>query len=65
MLDLHTTEHGYTEIEPPVLVRDEAMFGTAQLPKFLDDQFMRQGTRIGRNCFVKRFNTSLPKSCRD
>jgi seryl-tRNA synthetase len=39
MLDLHTTEHGYTEIAPPVLVRDEAMFGTAQLPKFEDDQF--------------------------
>jgi seryl-tRNA synthetase len=39
MLDLHTGEHGYTEIEPPVLVRDEAMFGTAQLPKFRDDQF--------------------------
>ena len=39
MLDLHTTEHGYTEIEPPVLVRDEAMFGTAQLPKFEEDQF--------------------------
>ena len=34
MLDLHTIEHGYTEIDPPVLVRDEAMFGTAQLPKF-------------------------------
>ncbi len=40
MLDLHTGEHGYQEIEPPVLVRDAAMFGTAQLPKFLDDQFM-------------------------
>ncbi len=39
MLDLHTTEHGYTEINPPVLVRDEAMYGTAQLPKFRDDQF--------------------------
>jgi seryl-tRNA synthetase len=39
MLDLHTTEHGYQEIEPPVLVRDEAMFGTAQLPKFREDQF--------------------------
>ena len=39
MLDLHTIEHGYTEIEPPVLVRDEAMFGTAQLPKFEEDQF--------------------------
>ncbi|GLK80651.1 serine--tRNA ligase [Methylopila turkensis] len=39
MLDLHTTEHGYTEVAPPLLVRDEAMFGTAQLPKFRDDQF--------------------------
>lgn len=39
MLDLHTTEHGYTEINPPILVRDEAMYGTAQLPKFRDDQF--------------------------
>jgi seryl-tRNA synthetase len=39
MLDLHTTEHGYMEVEPPVLVRDEAMYGTAQLPKFEEDQF--------------------------
>ena len=39
MLDLHTGEHGYTEVAPPVLVRDAAMFGTAQLPKFEDDQF--------------------------
>jgi seryl-tRNA synthetase len=39
MLDLHTNEHGYTEITPPLLVRDEVMFGTGQLPKFEDDQF--------------------------
>ncbi len=39
MLDLHTQEHGYTEVNPPILVRDEAMFGTAQLPKFKEDQF--------------------------
>jgi seryl-tRNA synthetase len=39
MLNLHTIEHGYQEIEPPVLVRDDAMFGTAQLPKFREDQF--------------------------
>jgi seryl-tRNA synthetase len=39
MLDLHTTEFGYTEISPPLLVREDAMFGTAQLPKFRDDQF--------------------------
>jgi seryl-tRNA synthetase len=39
MLELHTREHGYTEVSPPILVRDEAMFGTAQLPKFREDQF--------------------------
>ncbi|MGW1422295.1 serine--tRNA ligase [Bradyrhizobium manausense] len=39
MLDLHTNEHGYTEINPPLMVRDEVMFGTAQLPKFSADQF--------------------------
>lgn len=39
MLDLHTSEHGYMEVNPPLLVRDDAMFGTAQLPKFREDQF--------------------------
>src|ERR1700744_3996597 len=40
MLDLHTGEpHNYTEIAPPLLVRDDVMFGTAQLPKFREDQF--------------------------
>jgi seryl-tRNA synthetase len=39
MLDLHTNEHGYVEINPPLLVRDAVMFGTGQLPKFEDDQF--------------------------
>jgi seryl-tRNA synthetase len=39
-LDVHTSEpHNYTEVAPPLLVRDETMFGTAQLPKFVDDQF--------------------------
>ena len=38
-LDMHTTEHGYTEVSPPLLVRDDVMFGTTQLPKFADDQF--------------------------
>jgi seryl-tRNA synthetase len=42
MLDKHVIEHGYTEVSPPILVRDEAMFGTAQLPKFADDQFRVQ-----------------------
>ncbi|MEE8280447.1 MAG: serine--tRNA ligase [Alphaproteobacteria bacterium] len=39
MLDLHTTEFGYTEVDPPLLVRDHALFGTGQLPKFAEDQF--------------------------
>jgi seryl-tRNA synthetase len=39
MLDLHTTEHGYTEIQPPLLVRDDVAYGTGQLPKAADDMF--------------------------
>ena len=39
MLDLQTLEHGYTEVSPPLLVRDEAVFGTGQLPKFAEDLF--------------------------
>ena len=39
MLDLHTREFGYLEVQPPVLVRDDALFGTGQLPKFADDLF--------------------------
>ena len=48
MLDLHTNEHGYMEVSPPLLVRDDAMFGTAQLPKFREDQFsVTAGRQIG------------------
>lgn len=39
MLDMQTDQHGYQEVNPPLLVRDEAMFGTGQLPKFEDDLF--------------------------
>jgi seryl-tRNA synthetase len=39
MLDLHTSEHGYTEINPPLLVQERTMLGTAQLPKFREDQY--------------------------
>ena len=39
MLDLQTDQHGYLEVNPPLLVRDEAMFGTGQLPKFEEDLF--------------------------
>lgn len=40
MLDTHTEEHGFTEVNPPLLVREETMFGTGQLPKFEEDQFV-------------------------
>jgi len=44
MLDMHTQEHGYTEVQPPLLVRDDAMYGTGQLPKFSEDLFQtREG----------------------
>jgi seryl-tRNA synthetase len=39
MLDIHTSEFGYTEVSPPALVTSETMFGTGQLPKFAEDQF--------------------------
>jgi seryl-tRNA synthetase len=39
MLDLHTTEFGFQEVAPPLLVRDETVFGTGQLPKFAEDLF--------------------------
>jgi seryl-tRNA synthetase len=39
MLDTHTTEFGYTEVNPPLMVRDQAAFGTGNLPKFADDLF--------------------------
>jgi seryl-tRNA synthetase len=39
MLDLHTGERGYTEVDPPILVRDNAAYGTGNLPKFADDLF--------------------------
>jgi seryl-tRNA synthetase len=48
MLDLHTGEHGYTEVNPPLLVRDDAMYGTAQLPKFSDDQFRVETEEVQR-----------------
>lgn len=39
MMDLQTGEHGYMEVSPPLLVRDEALYGTSQLPKFAEDLF--------------------------
>ena len=39
MLDLHTSEHGYTEVQPPTMVNSKSLFGTGQLPKFAEDLF--------------------------
>ena len=55
MLDVHTSEHGYTEVAPPILVRDEAMFGTAQLPKFSEDQFRVETEEIQRRYAYANF----------
>jgi len=54
MLDLHTGEYGYTECQPPLLVKNEALFGTGQLPKFKHDLF--QATHdITHDEFIDRF----------
>jgi seryl-tRNA synthetase len=65
MLDLQTVEHGYLEVNPPYLVRDEAMFGTGQLPKFEFDLFKTQTAvaKIGGGYMylppLERFGTYL------
>jgi seryl-tRNA synthetase len=53
MLDLQTAEHGYLEVNPPYLVRDEAMFGTGQLPKFEEDLFKSS---------IKELDTNEPEN---
>ena len=55
MLDLHADHHGYQEVAPPLLVRDAAMFGTAQLPKFRDDQFAALGLVEAEDFFEKKY----------
>jgi seryl-tRNA synthetase len=46
MLDVHTREHGYTEVLPPFLVNSASLFGTGQLPKFKDDLFHCEGSDL-------------------
>jgi seryl-tRNA synthetase len=59
MLDLHTNEHGYTEVQPPLLVREAAMFGTGQLPKFEQDLYVaRSGQR------PEAYDISIPSDLR-
>jgi len=61
MLDFHTSQRGYVECNPPLLVRDEALFGTGQLPKFADDQFR---TTDGR-WLIPTAEVSLTNSVRE
>ncbi|MSP32741.1 MAG: serine--tRNA ligase [Pseudolabrys sp.] len=57
MLDLHTGEkHGYTEVNPPLVVRSDVMFGTAQLPKFANDQFIATTWELQAEAWNKAIN---------
>jgi seryl-tRNA synthetase len=64
MLDLHTSQYGYTEVAPPLLVKDHVMFGTGQLPKFVDDQFTAARTMSRQellNDALARFDEEFEK----
>ncbi|RZI98113.1 MAG: serine--tRNA ligase [Brevundimonas sp.] len=60
MLDVQTGEHGYLEVNPPYLVKDDAMFGTGQLPKFEDDLF-----RVGEHLLIPTAEVSLTNLVRE
>jgi seryl-tRNA synthetase len=64
MLDLHTNEHGYTEVNPPLVVRPEIMFGTGQFPKFVDDQFLAT-TLLDQDKFWADYETARDVQNRD
>jgi seryl-tRNA synthetase len=57
MIDLHTREFGYLEVSPPLLVRDNAVYGVGQLPKFKDDLF--KATRLDPNLFMNWVNEEM------
>jgi seryl-tRNA synthetase len=64
MLDLHTNEHGYTEVQPPILVKDDALYGTNQLPKFEEDLFfVKHGD--GRLALIPTAEVPLTNLVRD
>jgi seryl-tRNA synthetase len=69
---VQTGEHGYTEVSPPILVRDEALFGTAQLPKFIDDQFSVYSgpaggslLRMAQISYVQKLDTAKKENDRE
>jgi seryl-tRNA synthetase len=63
MIDMHADEHGYTEIQPPLLVKDDALYGTNQLPKFYEDLYASypggalEATKLGEGTYVGRVVT--------
>jgi len=63
MLDVHTNEtHGYTEVSPPLMVRDDVMFGTAQLPRFEEDQFFAiRDLRLETNNLLENLKYAFAK----
>jgi seryl-tRNA synthetase len=61
MLDLHTDVHGYEEVSPPLLVRDDAMYGTGQLPKFEEDQFFAGSGEIRKKLLKQAGEIDDPK----
>ncbi len=61
-LDTHTGEHGYTEVSPPLLVRDNALFGTGQLPKFAEDLFRVPESSITLEAKVESSRWLIPTS---
>ena len=61
MLDTHTQQFGYTEVVPPLLVKDTAMFGTGQLPKFKDDLF----AGVRNRTYTEKFREHLKACVRD
>jgi len=64
MLDMHANEHGYTEVQPPLLVRDEVLYGTGQLPKFAEDLFFA-GEGEGRRALIPTAEVPLTNLVRD
>jgi seryl-tRNA synthetase len=62
MLDLHTDKHDYIEVDPPLMVRDETMFGTAQLPKFRDDQFQASAQVSPHDQYMAAVTRAIAKS---
>ncbi|HYD97754.1 MAG TPA: serine--tRNA ligase [Alphaproteobacteria bacterium] len=65
MLDTHTTEFGYLEVSPPVLVREQALYGTNQLPKFAEDLFKTDEEGPNRHWLIPTAEVSLTNLVRE